>query len=182
MTTKKTDLNKLSLTALLNFDVDTSVELANKATPINDTILAVAQAIEPTKEAVQKYVDEWASMCKAKGMSPASIKGLKSNRKCVLDFACSLRAGQENKEKWSYDNCQKMVKALREESEDIAAYAKKCREAIKDEEDEKEDDFDFKAKFEKLANKALENGYSVEELEFAIKLVLHPESAMDAAA
>lgn len=192
MTTKKTkatteatttvDMSGMTLTALLNFDVDTSVELEKASNPINDTILAVAQLIEPTEAAVQKYVDEWASACKAKGMHPSSIKGLKSNRKCVLEFACGLRDGQEDKEIWSYENCQTMVKQLRENASDIHNYAKLCREAIKDEQPEQEEEFDFKKKFEKLYQKAIEFGYENEEIEFAIKLIMNPEAALDAAA
>lgn len=169
-----------TMTTLLNADVELTLLKAKGDTSHVENMVAAVNGVNWTAELIKEYVDGFASAVLAAGMSKDSVKVLKSNRKCILEFSAGLRKGQEDKAFWTDKACKKMAVELGTQAPDISGYAKACRKALQDEAPEKE--FNFKEKLEKLVIKACEEGYTPEEIEFAMKLVMNPEAALDAAA
>jgi formyltetrahydrofolate synthetase len=170
-----------SINQFLNNDVEATIAAHNAGTSHVDNMAAMVNAVNLDADLIKEYLKGFESACIAAGMPKTSVKVLKSNRKCIMEFSVGLRKGQDDKAFWTAEACKKMAVEFAKEASDLSDYAKKCREAINDEKDD-EKEFNFKAKLEKLVEKAVEEGYTPDEIEFAMKLVMNPEAAMDAAA
>lgn len=137
----------------LNQDVALVVESTGKQVA---NIVEMVNQVNLDKETIKSYLDEFASCLKAAGKDDNTVKALKSARKAILDFSCGLRKGQEDGKKWSIKNCKTMLNELAKEAGSINALAKLCREAVEDE--KPEEHWDFVEKFNKLLEKAADEG------------------------
>ena len=142
-----------SFAKYLNEDVRLIVESTGKQV---DNIVEMVNQVNLDKDVIKAYCNEFASVLKANGKDDNTVKALKSARKCILDFACGLRKGQEDQKKWSLKNCKIQINDFAKEAGSINALAKLCREAVTDEQDEQV--WDFVEKFNKLLEKAADEG------------------------
>ena len=137
----------------LNQDVALVVESTGKQV---DNIVEMVNQVNLDKDTIKAYLSDFDSSLKAAGKDDNTVKALKSARKAILDFSCGLRKGQEDGKKWSVKNCKNMINEFGKEAGSINALAKLCREAVNDEQDEQV--WDFVEKFNKLLEKAADEG------------------------
>lgn len=146
----------------LNNDVQMTIATAKASASHVENIVALVNSVNLDKETITSYLKGFESAVLAAGMSKASVKVLKSNRKCIMEFSVGMRKGQEDKEFWNPEACKKMAVELGKEASDISDYAGKCRKALTDEEPEPE--FNFEKKLDALIEKAYENGYEDQQI------------------
>lgn len=143
-----------SFAKYLNEDVRLIVESTGKQVA---NIVEMVNQVNLDKDVIKAYCDEFASVLKANGKDDNTVKALKSARKCILDFSCGLRKGQEDQKKWTAKNCKQQLNDLSKEAGSINSLAKLCREAVTDEQDD-DQVWDFVEKFNKLLEKAADEG------------------------
>ena len=168
-----------TITKYLNTDVEATLATQEKLTSHVENLKNLVNDVNLTKELIAEYLKGFESAVLAAGMQKESVKVLKSNRKCILEFSIGARKGQEDKEFWNSEACKSMAVGLAEQASDIASYAKACRQALKDEEEPKT--WVLEEKLVKLIEKALEEAYTLEDIENAFKKMTAPESIPKAA-
>jgi len=142
-----------SFAKYLNEDVRLIVESTGKQV---DNIVEMVNQVNLDKDVIRAYCDEFASVLKANGKDDNTVKALKSARKCILDFSCGLRKGQEDQTKWTGKYCKMMLNNFVKDAGSINSLAKLCREAVQDE--QPDELWDFVEKFNKLLEKAADEG------------------------
>ncbi len=173
-------MKEVTMAQILNQDVELTMLKAKGDTSHVETLMAAVNVVNLSKDGIKEYVDGYASAVIAQGMHKDSVKVLKSNRKCILEFAAGLRKGQEDKEIWNTENCLAMAMELGKEAGDVSGFAKACRQAVADEKPEPEWKLD--EKLAKLIEKAREEGYSDKDIQAVFKQAMTPEPTMEAAA
>jgi len=161
--------------AYLNADVESTLQTQEKLTSHVENMKNLVNDVNLTKEIITAYLKAFESAVIAGGMKKESVKVLKSNRKCILEFAIGLRKGQEDKAFWTAKACKDMALGLADGAPDIAGYAKACRQALQDEAEPKV--WILEEKLAKLIEKALEEGYSGKDIEKAFKALTTAEVA-----
>jgi len=151
-----------TITQFLNNDVETTIAAHNAGVSHVDNMAAMVNAVNLDADLIKEYLKGFESAVLAAGMPKTSVKVLKSNRKCIMEFSVGLRKGQEDKEFWTPESCKKMAVEFSREAGDLSDYAKKCREALNDE--KPEETFNFHDKLLKLIDKAQEEGIDVETI------------------
>ena len=146
----------------LNADVQMTIATHNASVSHVDNMAALVNGVNLDANLIKEYLKGWESACLAAGMPKTSVKVLKSNRKCIMEFSVGLRKGQEDKDFWNHEACKKMAVEFARDASDLSDYAKKCREALNDEKPEEE--FNFLDKLTKLIDKAQEEGLDKDSL------------------
>ena len=165
MSDKKNESKAQNLESFLNKDVELTLAAVKTGTTHCQNMSDLVNAVNLTKASIKEYVDGFASAAIAGGMTADSVKVLKSNRKCILEFSCALRKGQEDKLLWSGENCKKLVTGFAEKASDIASLAAECRKQINAEnDDETESAYDLAKQLAKFQEKASDAGYNAEAI------------------
>ena len=168
--TTKTNFDKY-----LNNDIHATLVAQTQLSSHVENMKSLVNDVNLTKEAIAEYLKAFESAVLAGGMKKESVKVLKSNRKCIMEFSIGARKGQENKGFWTAKACREMAVELSSKASDIASYAKLCREAISDEGDEKPKAWILEEKLANLIDKALEQAYTVADIEKALKALTKVE-------
>ena len=153
----------------LNADVEATLATQEKLTSHVENMKNLVNDVNLTKESITEYLKAFESAVIAGGMKKESVKVLKSNRKCILEFSIGERKGQEDKAFWTAKACKDMAVSMAADASDIAGYAKACRQALQDEQDPKA--WILEEKLAKLIEKALEESYTMKNIEDALKAI-----------
>jgi len=151
-----------TIAQFLNNDVTMTLASHKAGASHVDNMVSMVNAVNLDADLIKEYLKGFESACIAQGMPKTSVKVLKSNRKCIMEFSIGARKGQEDKEHWNSEACIKMACELGAEASDLSDFAKKCREAVGDEKPEAE--FNFEQKLDKLIEKAQEEGYTDDQI------------------
>ena len=172
LTTKRKKQMENSITQFLNNDVTMTLASHKAGVSHCENLIAMVNAVNLNSSLIDEYLKGFESACIAQGMSKNSVKVLKSNRKCIMEFSIGARKGQEDKELWNPEACKQMAVELGMTSSDISDYAKACRQALSDEKPEPE--FDIEKEFRKLIEKAKEKGADEKKIRAAFNKGLKP--------
>jgi hypothetical protein len=150
----------------LNEDVRLVVESTGKQV---DNMADMVNQVNLDKDLIKAYCDEFASMLKANGKDDDTVKQMKATRKCILDFGAGLRKGQlDQPELWSKGEGKQMIEQhFRKQAGSLNQLAKLCRDATAIEEPPKP--WDLGEKMNALIEKALEEEYSMADIQKAFK-------------
>ena len=157
----------------LNADIHATLAAQTQLTSHVENMKELVNGVNLTKESIAEYLEAFESAVIAGGMKKESVKVLKSNRKCIMEFSIGARKGQEDKDFWTAKACKEMAVSLASDATDIASYAKACRQAVADDAAPKA--WVLEEKLAKLIDKALEESYSLADIEKALKALTKAE-------